>query len=96
MFKKIGLFALILSATAALQPATAFAQEYYHRDRDYYGNRWDDSRRHEYRGDERRERRHWREHEWREHEWREHERTERRYYDRPRYTPYGYGYDYPR
>jgi hypothetical protein len=100
MLKKIGLFVLVLSSVGAIGPATAFGQEYYHRDRDYYaGDDWNSSRRHEHRREERREHRSWREHEWREHEWREHERAERRYYDRRRYSPYGYSdgyrYNYP-
>ncbi len=61
MFKRVGALALILSAAAILQPATAFAQDRYdgrHGDRGYYHERD--------RGHDRRE---WREHERR--EWRE-------------------------
>jgi hypothetical protein len=45
MLKRIGVFILALSAsTAMFQPATAFAQEYDHRDRDYYaGDHWNGS-----------------------------------------------------
>jgi hypothetical protein len=102
MLKKIGLFVLVLLSSAAIHPATAFGQDYYHRDRDYYaGDGWNGSRRHDSWREERREHRHWRKHEWREHEWRERERAERRYYDRQRHSPYknydnGYGYNYPR
>jgi hypothetical protein len=86
MLKKVGVFVLVLSSVAGIHTATAFGQEYYHRDRDYYaGDNWNRSRRHEYRREERREHRRWREHKWREHEW-----EERRYYDRHRYSHYGY------
>jgi hypothetical protein len=91
MLKRIGFLTLVLSAGMGLiQPTAAFAQEYYHRDRDYYardyrdGSRWREDRR-----EERRERR------WRKHEWREHERAERRYYEHYRYSPYGNGYYAP-
>jgi hypothetical protein len=102
MLKNIGIFALLLSALPGMQPVSAFAQEYYHRDRDYYGEgRWNNSRRHEHREEERREHRRWREHERREHEWRQRDRPERHYYDRHRYSPYAsyfdrYGCNYPR
>lgn len=96
MLKKIGLCALMLSASAVIQPVSAVAQEYYHRGRDYYAeDHRNGSRRHEHRREERREHRRWRENEWREHEWREHERAERRYYNRHRDFD-GYGYNYPR
>ena len=107
MFKKLGVFALILGAAgASFVPATAFAQDgygYYGGDRSYYHNDRDYNRheRREWREHERQERRaaEWREHEWREHEWREHQRREhwredRRYYrdgDRPSAYFY-YGY----
>jgi hypothetical protein len=90
MLKKIGLFVLMLSSSAAIHPATAFGQDYYHRDRDYYaGDGWNGSRRHDSWREERREHRH-----WREHEWRERERAERRYYERQRYSPYENYYGY--
>jgi Ni/Co efflux regulator RcnB len=107
MLKRIGTFALLLSASVAFfQPATAFAQEHYYRDRDYRAEgHWNGSRWREHRGDERREHRwkdehrwrgehRWREGKWREHEWREHERAERRYYNGYRYSPYSDGYYY--
>jgi hypothetical protein len=106
MFKKLGVFALILGAAgASFVPATAFAQDgygYYGGDRSYYGNDRDYDR-HERREWREHERREWREHErqerraaeWREHEWREHRRENRWYYrdgDRPSaYFYYGFG-----
>jgi hypothetical protein len=102
VLKRIGTFALLLSAAAAFfQPETVFAQEHYYRDRDYHAEgHWNGRSWREHRRDERRERRwlrehRWREHKWREHEWRERERAERRYYDRYRYSPYADGYSYP-
>jgi hypothetical protein len=104
MLKRVGLFALLLSATAAFfQPATAFAQEHYYRDRDYRAeDHWNAPRWRDHRDDERWEHRwngerQWRrERKWREHEWRERERAERRYYNRHRYSPpYAEGYYYP-
>ena len=77
MLKKLGTLALIFSA--ALVPATAFAQNRYRNDNHYY------SRDHRYDGRDRRYEDHWR-HERRDHEWREHERAER-YYRRGYYAP---------
>lgn len=100
MFRRVGTFALILSAAgAALLPKAAFAQDgyyvprgsYYQSDRDgaRYGARESRERERRDRGaEEWRERaareREWREHEWRQREWREHEWRER-YHRRDRY-----------
>lgn len=103
MFKKLGVFTLMLGAAgAAFAPATALAQDgygYYGGDRGaYYRNRdYDRHERREWREHERQERRaaEWREHEWRDHEWREQYRDNRFCYrdgSRPSaYFYYSYG-----
>jgi hypothetical protein len=107
MLKRIGTFALLLSATAAfVQPATAFAHEHHYRDRDYPArHQWNGSSWRDHRDDERWERRRhrergdrehwWREHNAREHKWRERERAERRYDNRYRNSPYTDNHYYP-
>jgi hypothetical protein len=97
MFKRLGVFALMLSGVmGALLPATALAQDGYDGRRNYYqsdrnwdrhqGREWREHEREARRAEEWRERQ-WRNHEWREREWREHERSEHRF-NRPYY---GYG-----
>lgn len=96
MFKRLGVFGLMLAAagTMLVQPATAFGQDRYDRGNGYayYGR--DDHR--GYRGDGGRDFRghQWREREeraraWREQEWRERQRWENREY---RYNNYAPGY----
>ncbi len=83
MLKRVGVLALMLSASAAfLQPTAAFAQERFGRGGYHYsGERRDGSRRDWDRREDRRE--------WREHEWREHERWENQYR-----RSYSYNYYY--
>ncbi len=101
MFKRIGTFALILSATgAALLPKAALAQDGYYAPRDYYYQADRDGDRHEAREWRERERRDRRAEEWRERAAREREWRERNYrknrYDRNYYRNGYYEFGYRR
>ena len=104
MLKRVGLLAMILGGiTGALLPGTAFAQDGYSSNPNYYYQRdrnWDRHEQREWRERERKEERaeqwrqqRWGNREWREHEWREHERHERRWngYNPDRYFYFGFG-----
>ncbi|MFL6351051.1 MAG: hypothetical protein ACJ74Z_04260 [Bryobacteraceae bacterium] len=102
MLKRIGILALVLSASAGFfEPASAFAQEYYYGDRDYRaedhrdGSRWREHRgeeryKHGWSGEHRRnDERRWREHRWREEKWR-HESREHERAERRYYNRHHY------
>jgi hypothetical protein len=99
MFKRIGIFALILSATgAALLPKAVFAQDGYYVPRDNYYQADRNGDRHEmreWRERERRDRRaeEWRERVARERDWRERDRRSNygdRDYHRDAYSGFGH------
>ncbi|MDQ2839740.1 MAG: hypothetical protein M3Y72_01600 [Acidobacteriota bacterium] len=105
MLKRVGVFALMLSAIGAtILPEAAVAQDGYYGPRNYYadGDRgWDRHDRHEWKEQERREHRaeEWRERQWRDqarhqYEWRQRERWEDRHYrDYPPAASFYFGYN---